>query len=488
MPDPSPSGASPGKTAGAPVLYPFLFSLYPVLFLYARNVREAAWEQVLAAGTVSLAIAAALWLLSGLVVAGRGKRALLLFVFLLFFHSYGILFDLFKGLLPEGLGLVPSHLLVFILPGGIWLVLLVRIARSRRGVEAAGRLLRVAVLFLLIWTAVRILYIRLQPYPDPGLAGQQEGSGIRVPRAALPDIYCIIPDEYPSPETLRDRLGHDPAGFVASLRRRGFFVAEKSRSRFAWTEFAIADLLNFGQFKQGDDPFLAVRRSAVVSALDRLGYRIVDFASIRQLVLPGTDRRFFYDMVHASVFFDDFYRALFERSLLRILPDLWKDRATDLIPYYRQRVLQVFAELPGVIGEKGPKFVFVHLFSPHEPFVFDRRGGPVGPDRIWERSDPRYYLEQCAYVQNRILETVDRILANSAVPPVILLQSDHGYRGSRRPDRNRIPYGEWFSVFNALYLPGISTHAIGRNLSPANNFRLVFTHALGTEYPLLPDP
>ncbi len=469
------------------MLYPFLLSLYPVLFLYGRNVGETSWGQVLAAGAVSLAIAAAFWLLSGPFVSGSGKRALLLFVFLLFFHSYGILFDLFKWLLPEGFGIVPSHLLVFLLPGGAWLALLIAIARSRRSFADAGRLLRVAVVFLLAWTAGGIVCGRLHPHRDPSQASRKEGSGFAASRA-LPDMYCFIPDEFPSPEVLRDRLGHDPAGFVAALRRRGFFVAEKSRSRFAWTEFAIADLLNFGSFRQGDDPFLAVGRSAVVSALDHLGYRIVDFASLKRLVLPGTDRRIYYDMAHASVFFDDFYRTLFERSLLRILPDLWKDRKSDLIPYYRQRVLQVFAELPGVIREKGPKFVFVHLYSPHEPFVFDRRGGPVEPSRIWERNDPRYYLEQCAYVQDRILEAVDMILANSAVPPVILLQSDHGYRGSRRPDRSRIPYDEWFSVFNALYLPGVPAQAISRRLSPANNFRLVFNHALGTKFSLLPDP
>lgn len=487
MPDPTLPGTPPGKAAGAPVLYPFLFSLYPVLFLYGRNVHEASWGQVLAAGAVSLAIAAAFWLMSGLFVAGKGKRALLLFVFLLFFHSYGVLFDLFRGLLPEGLGPLPSHLLVFILPGGIWLALLVAIGRSRRSFAPAGRLLRAAVIFLLIWTAARISYLQLQPVLHPSQAGRKEGNVGAAPRT-LPDIYCIIPDEFPSPEVLRGRLGHDPAAFVAALRRRGFFVAEASRSRFAWTEFAIADLLNFGLFRQGDDPFLAVRRSAVVSSLDRLGYRIIDFASLKNLALPGTDQRFFYDMVHASVFFDDFYRALFERSLLRILPDLWKDRETDLVPYYRQRVLQVFAELPEVIREKGPKFVFVHLYCPHEPFVFDRRGGPVDAERIWERGDPRYFLEQYAFVRDRLLKAIDQILASAKDRPVILLQSDHGYRGSRRPDRSMIPYEEWFSVFNALYLPNMPAPATDRNLSPANNFRLVFRYALGTECPRLPEP
>lgn len=34
----------------------------------------------------------------------------------------------------------------------------------------------------------------------------------------------------------------------------------------------------------------------------------------------------------------------------------------------------------------------------------------------------------------------------------------------------------------------MSAHAIDRDLSPGNSFRLVFNHALRTEYLLLPDP
>ena len=74
--------------------------------------------------------------------------------------------------------------------------------------------------------------------------------------------------------------------------------------------------------------------------------------------------------------------------------------------------------------------------------MFDHHGGPVDPRRIRKQSDPWYFLEQCAHVQDRILEAIDQIPAAGKGQPVILLQSDHGYRDSRRPDRSRVPYKE----------------------------------------------
>ena len=45
-------------------LYPFLFSLYPVLFLYQRNIREVAIAQALWAAAATLGIAGAGWFLT----------------------------------------------------------------------------------------------------------------------------------------------------------------------------------------------------------------------------------------------------------------------------------------------------------------------------------------------------------------------------------------------------------------------------------------
>ncbi len=343
------------------------------------------------------------------------------------------------------------------------------------------------MLALLSWSLAGIILTRVGSPADA--AGKEQGgptAAVAAP-ARAPDIYCFILDEFMAPEAALRIFGHDDRGFSAGLRRQGFFVASGSRARFTLTEPAIADILNLGEFPARADPAALVRRNAVAAFLKKRNYRIIEFACLPPLFMAAADQRFYYNLAHASIFFDDFFRVLFERSLLRILPELWLRRKTDLTRFYRQRVLQVFAELPGVVRERGPKFVFVHLFSPHEPFVFDARGGPGDPGHIWDHRDPRFYLQQYDFISRRLAETAAMIIRDSPAPPVLLIQSDHGYRGSKRPGNESRPIAneDMLDVFNAVYLPGVSPLGIDPALSPRNNFRLVFNACFGSRYPLL---
>jgi len=471
-------------------VYPFLFSLYPVLFLYLRNIHEVRLAQVFRAAIVSLGIAVACWFLTGVLSKQRSKRSLVLFLFLLLFHFYGLYYDQIAGLLPQTSRPLRAHLLAFILPGTIWLALTIIVVRSKRGFTALHRVLQTAVLLLLTWNIGGIAIHHaglLFDHSRQSWAGKQHLPAIQT---RTPDIYCFVLDEFAAPESARSLFGYDNGAFVASLRRQGFFVAEQSRSLYILTEPAIAAILNLGVFSDQEDPFQLIHRNAVAALLKNGGYRIIEFASLHSLFMKAADQRFYYHLVHVSIFFDDFYRALFERSLLRVLPDLWQLEKTDLLRYYRKRILQVFEELPAIVKTLGPKFVYIHLFSPHEPFIFDQKGELVDPGHIWDHSDPRYYLGQYIYISHRMLETAAMIIANSPAAPVIIMQSDHGYRGSKRPGNESKPISpsEMIRVFNALYLPDIPLNGIQPSLSPLNNFRLVFNSYFGTRYPLLHNP
>ncbi len=471
-------------------LYPFLFSFYPVLFLYLRNIREVRLVQVFWAAVISFAIAVACWFLTRLLSRQRSKRSLLLFLFLLLFHFYGLYYAQISGLLPQTSRPLQAHILAFILPGTTWLVLTILAMRSRRSFSSLNRILQAAVLLLLAWNIGGIAIHHARSLLDHTRERGPEKQRLPAERALTPDIYCFVLDEFASPESARSLFGYDNGDFIAALRRLGFFVAEQSRSLYAMTEPAIAAILNLGVFSNRENPFPRIRHNAVAAALKNRGYRVIEFASLNTLFMDAADQRIYYHLVHASIFFDDFYRALFERSLLRILPDLWQLEKADLLRYYRARILQVFEELPAIVKIPGPKFVYVHLFSPHEPFVFGKRGEPVDPGHIWNHTDPRYYLGQYIYVSRRILETAAMILADSPAPPVIIMQSDHGYRGSYRLGNESKPISpaEMVRVFNALYLPGIPLDRIPPALSPLNNFRLVFNSYFGTNYPLLQNP
>lgn len=143
--------------------------------------------------------------------------------------------------------------------------------------------------------------------------------------------------------------------------------------------------------------------------------------------------------------------------------------------------------------------VIVHIVSPHPPFVLDKAGNSIVPNRPYlpgdgeafggnSREYQRQYVEQLEYINKRILSAIDSILAESTTPPVIILQGDHG-PGSllRRDNINDTCIWERSSILNAYLLPGTKVDGVYPEITPVNTFRLIFNNYFGTNYDLLPD-
>jgi hypothetical protein len=84
---------------------------------------------------------------------------------------------------------------------------------------------------------------------------------------------------------------------------------------------------------------------------------------------------------------------------------------------------------------------------------------------------------------------VDRILARSPRPPVIILQGDHGPASfSSWDDATPGQLVDRMAILNACLIPSDSTGpAWYDSISPVNTFRLIFDRVFGQSLPLLPD-
>jgi hypothetical protein len=145
----------------------------------------------------------------------------------------------------------------------------------------------------------------------------------------------------------------------------------------------------------------------------------------------------------------------------------------------------------------GPKFVFAHIISPHPPFVFDRQGNPAdtGPTFTFQDANEftgtraeyrRKYVEQVQFVNDQLRKTIDAILAESATPPIIILQADHGSGmltdlGSAQ----NTCIHERFSPFAAYFLPGVDPATVPDDISNVNLFRLILNDYFNAGLPLL---
>ena len=150
----------------------------------------------------------------------------------------------------------------------------------------------------------------------------------------------------------------------------------------------------------------------------------------------------------------------------------------------------------------GPIFAFVHLLSPHEPYLFNPDCSPREP--WWPLTDQgadsdrirRAYAAQVVCLDRMLLRTMRSLLSRPGVRPVIILQSDHGHglitvspvRGFTLTEQELSPerLGERLGVFAAYLFPGADT-AVYNDISAVNVMPLVFRSLFGTPATRLPD-
>jgi hypothetical protein len=130
--------------------------------------------------------------------------------------------------------------------------------------------------------------------------------------------------------------------------------------------------------------------------------------------------------------------------------------------------LDQLEEVPQI---QGPKFVFAHILAPHAREAYFNAEGEFA----YSRSDAALN-EEFQYLNQRTLQIVQTILAESENPPVIIIQGDHGLDSEVR-----------MAILNAYYLPGDGAKMLYPTITPVNSFRVVFNAYFGEDFTLLPD-
>jgi len=340
-------------------------------------------------------------------------------------------------------------------------------------------------------------------FMEPVMVGQ-EGT---VSLSQYPDIYYIILDGYGREDMLQTIHGYDNTAFIAELENRGFVVAQKSQSNYPRTILSLASSLNMQYLDKlslamdGSNLWWPasdiIQHSELRQFLEQEGYQTVFFASGWDLtdIRDGT-----YYKSRFPITLRNFQAVYILWTNLNLLNEL--SQTTISLPSdnnYRRRILYSFETLPEVSFYDGPKFVFAHILMPHPPFLFNSEGEPIDEDfyypkfgtQVDSQNVSRYregYIEQLTYINRLTLDMIDGIQANSANPPVIIIQGDHGPDVFMNGfDPNKACLYERFSILNAYYMPGVSPDVIPEDITPVNSFRLIINQYFGKNLAMLPN-
>ncbi len=513
------------KLARAPLpAHPFLIALFPVLSLLAANIQEIPISQSSRSLLVVLVGTAALLAVMWLLLRDGLKAAALCSLLLVLFFSYGQLYTVLKTA-TLGNFIVGRHRYLVPLFGliaglGAWLIL------SRKGdLHAASRTLNIVGVILLVVPVFSIgLYLyRVQTVwsvegldPLPSQEGGIAGEGL-----VRPDIYYIILDGYARSDYMRDVFDYDNSDFLEFLRDRGFYIADQSMSNHNWTALSLASSLNMDfvqnlglDLVRGSYPAVFVnpiRHSRVRSKLESLGYSTVGMRTgYIPTELDDADYLFSPEIeglqprsAGPSLFLNAFEGMLYRSSAGRILADFSDPEARNWVGFrtdypfevLRGIILAQFENLADVPAIPEPKFVFVHIVAPHSPYLFGPNGENIKQTGSFTLADTgdslseeaAQYRDQAIYITSKVEETIDTILENSQVSPIIILQADHGPSVGKGRESEGEGLRQRTAILNAYRLPGDCDKHLYPEITPVNTFRIVFNCYFGESYELLED-
>lgn len=493
-------------------VYPLLAAAYAVLALVAKNLHEAirladVWLPLL----IALAVALTGWLLAGLATRDPHRRALFSLVLVVCFVGYGVV-----GRRLEALALQPAEmrdLLGFAILGGVLIAAGVLIVRARRDLASVSRFLNIASAVLLGFpvASIGVAFLhRARAGPDGSWMAADVGGDAE---AEEPDIYLIVLDAYTGHRTLATDYGFDNSAFEGFLRRRGFYVPERSHANYVSTFLSLSSALNweylddipatFGEDSR--DRSIGYRRledNRTVRYLKDRGYRFVFVRS----AYPALSRNRHADLHIPSWQVGEFQRVWASGTAMRPIAAVaclllrCGARALPFDPETTHQVSRKFELLAEAARLPGPKFVFAHFLVPHEPLIYRAdctpRDDSYWPGRIDRRADRllrQGYVDQVRCVNRKVSALVDRLLAASPSPPVILLQADHGFgrfpfgQPTRLEEADASQIRDRTEIFAAYHLPGGAASRMYDSITPVNAIRLVLAHYFGADLPPLED-
>jgi hypothetical protein len=460
-------------------LYPFLVAIYPVLALGAHNITQIHPGDILRPLLISLLVATIVLGLSRLVLRDWHRAALVSVLILILFFSYGQVYAELKAITLGGLPLFRHRTL-----GPLWLLILgvgiYWLGWKIKAPQAATPWLNLLALLMLIYPTITLIVAATHNILPSNVATTDHVTETNPGDSTTkPDIYYIILDAFGRKDVLYDEYNFDDRPFLDALKARGFYVAECSQSNYAQTELSLSSSLNMNYLDVlGTDYYHLIRSNAVRTFLEARGYQTAAFAtgfSWTEL----DNAKYYYRPVYKSSDLTEFENLLVGTTILRIYRDR-KASETSSAQRYRARTLSTLENLKKLPGKQGPLFAFAHIVSPHGPYVFDKDGHPVyyDVDNLTPATEATAYAGQAAFISNRILDTVDSILAKSSTPPIIIIQGDHGPGNFTHEKRMRI--------LNAYYMP-LAQEKLYPGISPVNTFRILLNTYFGQSYPLLDD-
>jgi hypothetical protein len=435
----------------------------------------------------------------------RTLQLVTLFTFTFLF--FGVIKDFFQFSLHASLLSKYSVLLPLIT---VIAVLISRIILKKNNFKKSNLFINILIALFLLADISQFLAFNASWFTRMNLLMKEDFSSIRsIPvRRNRPDVYYLIFDSYPGFSFLNKYMGFGNEAIYDSLKGKGFYVLKNPKSNYNRTAFSIASTLNFqylinlkpnhvgpNDYAQAN---LTIQKSIVPEFFKRQKYLFYNLSVFDIDTLPAIRKETFLTMPEENIFL---YNTLTERLKNDVLWNLVtgkyavkfiKKRFEEAARRYEMQHVRkneqnriVIDSLLKLTDQKTlPKFVYAHFYLPHPPFFYDQYGRKNNLKLVLTESslkNKELFLSYLKYTNKVMGQIVDTILSRGAKNPVIIIESDHGYRDYLETPENS------FTNFAAYYFPDQDYSLLYDTLSNINTFPIIFNKFFNTKIPLKKD-
>lgn len=483
------------------LLCALMFNLYPLLFLYLRNIFELNLNEFSIFLISSSIVVLSLYFILSFFTS-QIKSCIITILSIIYFYLGGHLWTLLANqdyFSPEVF--VQLYSLLFI-------SLCFLTVNSKKISEDLYKIFQ----FIIIVT-LSLLFINnfsnLKSFYNLNTKSTKlhnEDSKTIVKNNNSPDIYFIILDAYENGEQLKKHFGFNNDKFLKGLEKKGFYVARNSHSNYNFTALSVPSMLNYSYLenlgvsnpdKDFESKLMSLyKNNAITKFLYQNNYHI-SYINLNALFASGfnyIDKNYLKDSSTNKM---SFKNEIFKKS---ILPN-----RTKMETFQRKNVLNSFEYLQNAADyeTKKPKFVFAHILSPHMPYVFMENGDvpTLLEQNDYEKKEngkstfvnnKKGLSNQILYINKLTNKTIDNIL-NKKRKSVIILVSDHGFSTKYSFSEGVYNIGidddieTRFGNLTAIYFPDKNYSDLYQTMTPVNILRIVLNKYFNQQNSLLPE-
>ncbi len=477
---------------------------YPPVFLFSKNIYFSRFSEVASPLVLIFFATLFIWFSIFFLIKNIEKTSLATSMVVLLFFAFNQIFTFSIKVIAKympTLGIEYGWAVWFMLL--IFLFALVVHLSAKRVVKA---LLFLTNALLVAWI-IMVVNIGFVYATDRGVDIEQgsDNKDIAVNTIAnLPDVYYIISDGHARSDILQEVYGVDNTEFIDFLKNNNFFIAEDSTANYSMTVLSVFASLNMEYIEPRTDGVAGMnnfieklRNSKVRSFFEDLGYSFISFSTgFSPTELVDAD---FYLISPDTL-------TEYQTVLLGMTPlDVLSVEVLEGIKAksHSQRVLYSLKILPELANNPNPKFVFVHIVSPHPPFIFDKDGNFLTQRGFYSMNDGSDYRstpgktkddyvygysQQIQYFDKQLQKSLEGLLSNITRPSIIIVQSDHGPGSSfsfSSLEKSDLP--ERYSILNAYYFYDYDYSKLYSEITPVNSFRIILSQYFSNNQDIIED-